>query len=218
MCWSSNASIISFVIAVIGIIYLYKRNKPNDRWIALFGGVVALIQLAEYFMWNDPNCGWINNLASMFALLVVASEPFMNMIGGIYFSNSPNKKILRCMLLAYIIFIVYIFFTSYHGKKIMWCGVNNCSAISQENPDEGTDELNNCNLRWMFLQPTGRIGILWVLFLMLPFLTMTPRIQGYILFGIAIFSYVLSKLFSSAVTASIWCWYALGIIYVKILM
>lgn len=57
MCWNKEVSLDTFVFAMIGVIYLYHRNYPNDIWVAIFVGVVAMIQLAEYFMWSDLDCG-----------------------------------------------------------------------------------------------------------------------------------------------------------------
>ena len=163
MCWNKEVSLLTFVLAIIGVAYLYRRNAENDRWIALFGGTVAMIQLTEYFMWSDQACGKINQLASMFALLILALEPFSNMIGGIYLSNSTNKSLLRIMLTSYIVFIFFVYVSTINNHEIEWCGINNCSV----NPSA-----NKCNLQWNFLNTIDpKIGIVWILYLMLPLLT-----------------------------------------------
>src|SRR5271154_745689 len=209
MCWSSSVSLATFVLAILGVLYLFYRDAPNDRWMALFGGTVAMIQIAEYFMWLDQSCGTINNMASMFALLVVALEPLMGMIGGLNFSSQPNPNFLRIMLLSYIVFIAYVYFNHVHNQKIKWCGINNCYI----DPNDG------CNLYWKFTEniPT-KIAIIWILFLMLPLLTMTPRYQGIILFLTGLITLVLSRTVHNAAAGSLWCWYAISIIYIKILI
>jgi hypothetical protein len=217
MCWNKEVSLATFVLAIVGVIYLYRRNGPNDRWVAVFAAVIAMIQLAEFFMWSDLACGNMNKYASMFALLVLALEPFMNMIGGIYFSNTSYKHILKYMLVAYIIFIAFIYFTQVHGKNIDWCGTSTCDP----NAMQSNGFLNNksCNLQWFFTkQFNSKMGIIWVLFLMLPFLTMTPMIQGIILLTLGFISYAMASVATNAAMGSLWCWLAIAIIYVKILM
>jgi hypothetical protein len=203
MCWNKEVSLFTFITAALGIIYLYKRNGPSDRQIALFGSVIAMIQLLEYFMWSDPDCGWVNNFASMFALLILALEPLSIMIGGIYLSDTPDKLVLKTMLLSYMIFISYIFFTNIHNKNIDFCGVSECSDF--------------CHLKWNFLYAIPeKSRIIWTVFLMLPFLTITPRYQGIILFVSGIISYFMTSLNNTG--ASMWCWYANAMIYLQIIL
>lgn len=206
MCWSREVSLVTFVVAIVGIIYLYNRNKPNDRWVAVFAAVVAMIQLAEFFMWSDLSCGRLNMYASMFALLVLACEPLMNMIGGIHFSNSPYKKVLKWMLVAYIIFIIYTYLTQIRGKHVSWCGTKSCQT-------------GGCNLHWNFMDGiNGKLGIIWILFLLVPFLTMTPHMQGIILFALGFITFGMAAFTNSAALGSLWCWLAIFVIYSKIII
>ena len=223
MCWNKNVSIATFILAIIGVYYLYQRNGPNDRWVALFAGTVAMIQLAEYFMWTDQTCSNINKYASIFALLVLVLEPLTNMMGGIYFSNTPYKNILKYMLFAYIIFIAYTYFTEVYDKQINWCGTSLCNDIGTSglSPTETNSIINTkaCNLQWFFLNTMSpRTAIIWTLFLMLPFLTMTPMYQGIIILALGIITKTMASSSKGAATGSLWCWYAIGLILVKILM
>jgi len=210
MCWNKEVSIATFVIAIIGSIYLYYRNNTNDRWIAIFGITIAMIQLAEFFMWSDLSCGNINKYASIFALLILAIEPFMFMICGIYFSNTSNKHLLKYMLIAYIIFIGYLYFTQVHGKNITWCGTSLCGGPSNNKV---------CNLRWLFLENINhKLGIIWIMFLMIQFLTMTPKYQGIILFVLGFIALAMASKSNSAAFGSLWCWFGIGIIFTKIII
>jgi hypothetical protein len=215
MCWNKEISLVTFVLAIIGVIYLYKRNKQNDRWIAIFAAVVAMMQLAEYFMWSDLQCGSINKYASMFALLVLAFEPLMNMVGGICFSNTPYKNLLKYMLVAYLIFIAYVYFTNINNKQINWCGTSICSS--------GTSTINSfvenklCNLQWYFTENMDKkIAIIWICFLMIPFLTMTPKYQGIMFFLLGFISFGIARIANNAAPSSLWCWLAIIVIYSKI--
>lgn len=214
MCWNKNISIVTFVIALIGSFYLYKRNYPNDRWIALFGATIALIQLAEYFMWNDLSCGKINKYASIFTLIVLAIEPLMAMIGGIYLSNTPNKNILKMVLFAYLIYILYLYTTKVFNSPVKWCGTTYCNNVSNKFFGQKT-----CNLDWQFLHGfTYKEHIIWILFLVIPFLTMTPFYQGIILSAFGLFTLFSAHYTNNAAMGSLWCWYSILIILIKILM
>ncbi|XWV25577.1 mg257 protein [Tupanvirus deep ocean] len=216
MCWNKEVSLTTFVMAMIGVAYLYYRNGPNDRWVAVFAAIVAMIQLAEFFMWSDLQCGVINKYASIFAIIVLALEPLTNMIGGIYFSNSPHKNILRYMLIAYIIFVGYTYFRYIHNNNVDWCGTTVCSGQENGNVFFGK---KMCNLQWYFMESIGgKTGIIWILFLMLPFLTMTPRFQGMLLFTLGFVSFAIASVANGAATGSLWCWFAIAVIYLKILV
>lgn len=223
MCWSKEISMATFVLAIVGSIYLFKRNNPNDRWIALFAITVAMIQLAEFFMWSDQTCNNFNKYASMFALLILALEPLMGMLGGIYLSDTPNKNILRYMLFAYIIFIAYVYFSKVYGQNITWCGTSNCSPAAQTLQSIKSNNLvangKACNLRWFFMDTMDtKTVIIWILFLMLPFLTMTPRYQGIIIVLFGLITFGMAHITNSNVVGSLWCWLAIGVIYLKILI
>ena len=217
MCWNKEVSMATFILAIVGVIYLYNRNGPNDRWVAIFAAVVAMIQLAEFFMWSDLGCGTVNRYASMFALLVLALEPLMNMVGGLCFSNTPYKNVLKYMLIAYIIFIGYVYFTFINKKQINWCGTSMCSPNT--NAINGFIKSKSCNLKWYFMDGIGeKVGIIWVLFLMIPFLTMTPKMQGIVLFTLGLIALVMATFINNAVAGSLWCWLAIALIYFKIFL
>ena len=223
MCWNKEVSIATFALAIIGIIYLYKRNQPNDRWIALFAGVVAMIQLAEFFMWSDPTCGTINKYASIFALIILALEPLSNMVGAAYLSNSEHKTLLKYMLWAYVIFIAFTYFTQVYKKNITWCGVSNCSDLAaslETTTNNTTNQLvsgNACNLRWFFLDTIKPMtAIIWIIFLMVPLLAMTPSTQGISLFILGAATFMIARNTNVNVSGSIWCWLSIFMIYFKI--
>lgn len=215
MCWSKKVSLTTFIIALVGVIYLYKRNKPNDRWVALFAGTVAIIQLAEYFMWDDLKCGNKNKYASMFALLILALEPLMAMVGGIYLSHTPYKNALRGMLIVYIVFIAFVYFMNYHQQKIDWCGTTSCDSQTIGK----FFGKKTCALQWKFTRTISpKMAIIWVLFLAIPFLTMKPLYQGIVLILVGGATMYMARTANNAARSSLWCWFSIIIIFVKIIM
>jgi hypothetical protein len=206
MCWNKEVSLITFIIALAGSFYLYKRNAPNDRYIAIFGVVVAMIQLAEFFMWIDQSCGSINMYASMFAIFILLVEPLVNILCSIYLTDTPYKNILKIILGLYIIFVVYLCILNY-DKTVNYCGINNCKKN------------NSCHLDWKFVEILNKKQIyIWTIFLAVPVLFMVPRYQAFILAMAGIGTYLMSRIYNDTVAGSLWCWLAISIIYIKILM
>lgn len=215
MCWNKQVSLVTFILAVAGSAYLYQRNLPNDRWIAVFAATIAMIQLAEYFMWSDLSCGKLNTVASAFALSILALEPLMNMVGGLYFSDTSNKKALTLMLVAYLVFIGVVYLTQVHRKQITLCGTSTCD-IGTPTPS-GFLSNKSCNLHWYFMDSfNGATGLIWMIFLLIPFLAMMPLSQGLILAGLGVGTFLLAKFSNTAALGSLWCWFAIGIIGYKI--
>jgi hypothetical protein len=125
------------------------------------------------------------------------------------------------MLVAYVIFIAFTYVTKVHGKDINWCGTSNCSAMAES---MGSTTQNNifpngkaCNLRWFFTENMDNTTtIIWILFLMVPFLTMTPRIEGILIVAFGIITYTVAAKTNNNVAGSLWCWLAIGVIFLKI--
>ncbi len=212
MCWNKQVSFITFIAAICGVYYLWKRNGQNDRWMAVFAGTIAMIQLAEYFMWSDPKCGKVNAYASAFALLVLAAEPLMNMVGGLYFERTSNKKILQILLGFYAIFILYLGKIYFDKKDKQLCGQSSC--------EKGENILgrNGCNLKWRFMENFGEVlGVIWVFFLLIPFLAMLPMVNGVTLFGLGFLSMGIALMYNKTALGSLWCWFSIGIIVYQIM-
>lgn len=212
MCWNKQVSLITFIVAICGVYYLWKRNGPNDRWMAIFAGTISAIQLAEYFMWSDPTCGNMNAYASMFALLVLAAEPLMNMLGGLYFEKTSNKKMLTVLLGLYAVFILYLGKVYFDKNDKKLCGQSPCGT--GENILGG----NGCNLKWHFMENFDKIlGAIWVLFLLVPFLAMEPNLNGITLFGLGFLSMGIAAMYNKTALGSLWCWFSIGIVGYQIM-
>ncbi|QKF94702.1 hypothetical protein QKU48_gp1244 [Fadolivirus algeromassiliense] len=217
MCWNKEVSLTTFILAVLGVIYLFKRNGPNDRWIAVFAGTVAMIQLAEYFMWSDLDCGTMNRYASIFALVVLALEPLMNMAGGIYFSDTKYKDVLKYMAIAYLIYIIFYYYTKFHNKEVELCGTTPCEP--NNNPLSGFFQDKVCNLQWHFLDLKGnKLILIWVLFLILPFFFMDPPTHSIVFSVLSFLSLFMGAKTNISAIGSVWCWLAAILLFVKILI
>ena len=151
-----------------------------------------------------------------FALIVLAIEPLMNMIGGIYFSNTSNISILKYMLIAYLIFIIFTYFLQIYGKQTIFCGTSSCTPGNNSLLD-GFTKNKSCNLMWFFMKEINpKIIMIWILFLLMPALTMVPKYQGLILFVFGFATLGMASIVNNAAIGSLWCWFAIGLILYKI--
>jgi hypothetical protein len=219
MCWSKTVSGITFILGIAGCIYLFQRNGPNDRWIAVFGATVIMIQLAEYFMWSEPVCGSkLNKYACVFALVMLLMEPLVAILGGLIFSDTANKPVLLGFLGAYIVFVVIIYFKEVRGKKpIQWCAQPKNRAGQCKTGASSAFNKKGCNLSWSFMEHFSQMSeIIWMGFLLLPLLTMVPFKQGLILALLGLGTFGLAAVINSSAIGSLWCWFAIFVIYAKV--
>ena len=65
MCYSFKSSVLTFLIAMITVFLMYKRQTKIDKYISPFILAYGFMQLAEAFMWYDTKCGKINKCGRM---------------------------------------------------------------------------------------------------------------------------------------------------------
>ena len=102
MCISAEVSMIAFLTCSISCIYLYKRNRTNDRWISLIFGYFGIMQLLEYLMWIDQECSGLNQLATDYSLIHVVLQPVLSLfVAYLLVKKVPNWSYL--LLLLYLV-------------------------------------------------------------------------------------------------------------------
>ena len=101
MCFSAEASLISYVLGMIGSLYLLINGDKYDKHIGLFSLTFIQIQLAEFLMWIDEDCNKnINHYATIFAEYILFFQPLSIIFGALLFktTNIPNKLLITCLL------------------------------------------------------------------------------------------------------------------------
>jgi hypothetical protein len=74
MCWSFEASLVTWVIALITGIYLLYRNNKNDVILGILVLTYSTMQLWESLMWLDQKCGKLNSFATQAAYYALWSH------------------------------------------------------------------------------------------------------------------------------------------------
>ena len=129
MCYSVEASLGAFVFSLVLSYSLYKRNKGNDRSVAILMFGISIMQVAEFFMHLDPDCkSNMNKYSSMFGLAVLLMiQPLFSILSNINSQKKIFTKEIIIQLLLWIIYVLYI--TKYYWPKSSeWCSKKDCSG------------------------------------------------------------------------------------------
>jgi hypothetical protein len=88
MCYSKETSAVTFVYSTALIAWLWKRNYPNDRFMAIFAFSIALMQAVEYLLWSDQKCGALNNAATVAGGLLLVAQPLTLLAAAAYYQTT----------------------------------------------------------------------------------------------------------------------------------
>ena len=195
MCVNEEVSLATFVVCMCTSVYLYKRNRKNDRWISILFGYFGCMQIIEYMMWVDQECTGLNQLATTIGFWHTVLQPIVSLVVAYYFTNGLIPNWMFLLLGLYIVFSLPKIFE----KKVE--GV--CSK-----PCNGSD-----GLAWEYTNTDSPIFV-WGLFclaLAAPLLTMKGN--GRLFAGIIVGTYIASHFISihrcpnasTAPNGSWWC-------------
>ena len=134
MCYSSEASIGAFMFSAILSYILYRRNKNNDRSIAILIFGLSFMQIAEFIMHMDPKCK--SNINRYGSILGMSSLLIIQPIFSILAVYHKQRKISKEIILQIILCIFYIFYMMKYlwPKSSEWCSKKDC--------------IDDCKLSW----------------------------------------------------------------------
>ena len=199
MCITKEVSLSVFIICSLSCIYLYQRNLPNDRWVAILYGYIGIIQLLEYFMWKDQNCGLMNDLASRSVHSILTLQTLSIFVGAYIFNTTTLRKdILIYLICSISIYLVHVSCISYFNNKLKWC--------TKPNND---NSLQWANHKELFLQQNYTTYLYMLTFISIP-LFLNEKWKGMFILTIGIISYYITKrkYNNSGTINSRWCYYS----------
>lgn len=174
MCINDKVSILAFMFCSFTCLFLYKRNKRNDKWVCIMFGYLGLMQLLEYLMWIDQDCNGLNQFATDLGFVHNILQPIISLlVAFIFIKNIP--------IWQYSITMAYLLYSLpkiWESKKTGQCS-KPCSK----------DEIG---LSWKYTN-TEHATIVWLIFtlaLSSPFLLMKKN--GIIYFLLFIITYIIS--------------------------
>jgi hypothetical protein len=179
MCWSFQASIITWIIGLVTSIYLLCRRHKNDIVMGLLILTYSSMQLWEALMWYDQKCGKMNKIATQLAYYALSSHVLAIGIGLlIEYKVKIPIAVGGIALLAAIIF-----------RPKTWA----CSVKGQ-----------NGHLKWGF--DASFYLYMFALALALCLYYIKPFKIGMIISALFVTSFIFTLLFGMETAGSFWCW------------
>jgi hypothetical protein len=182
MCWSADASLKTFMIGIIGILYGYVNNYSIIELIFLFS--FSIMQLIEYFIWTYYNNPYLNHIFTLIGYIIIGIQPIISIL-------TLKDKYVNIMIILLVIYI--------SGILIKKDKIINQSYYSYEG--------KNKHLVWSWLEKKNMDYIslfIYFICLLLPIL-----INGYIrLFFYGLITLILSLYYfiKYDTWGTIWCW------------
>lgn len=194
MCFSAEASLISYILGSIASFYLLIKGDKYDKHIGLFSLTFIQVQLAEFFMWIDQYCNKnINHYASIFVKYILILQPLSIILGAILFktTNLPNYLLYLFLLIFIICLIDYSIRIANNKRKLCSKSINRFGHL----------EWDFIKYKYSKLFPT-----IYFIFMILiwPFV---KNIKGIFVLIFGIVTLVLNK-FNFAQWESRWCFIA----------
>jgi hypothetical protein len=115
MCFNKEVSIGTYIIGMLGSLYLYKQGLIPE---AIFYCCVVQMQLIEYFLWKHQSCKdiQINKNITKLAIIINHIEPLILWAAIIVFSKKILPIWVHQVMLGYIILSVIV--TLYSLKNV----------------------------------------------------------------------------------------------------
>lgn len=192
MCWSFEASLITWIIGLISGIYLLYRKHKNDIVMGTLVLAYSSMQLWEALMWYDQKCGKLNAIATKFAYIALWTHVLAIGIGLRYeYKTVIPLYIGLCLLL-----------TAYITRPKTW----ECSVPAEKSK----------HLIWGFNPDFYMLVFGISIILCLTYIT--PARNGILISSLFLSSFILSYFTnaSSGTVGSFWCWLCAAFCFVFI--
>jgi hypothetical protein len=212
MCFSFEASIISYVLGITASTLLLQSKNNTNKHIALFCLTFVHIQLAEAFMWSDINCkNNLNHYGSILAHFNLILQPLSILIGAYYLNTTIiPKNILQVLIIVYCVPLLMVIY-HYNFKKPFKLSSLNTSKNKGELMWDFNMDRNN--LTWKVY------SFFYLICLFFTWLFLKDKLKGNLMFILLIITIILSVVYTKSIKLdeflsdweSKWCFYSVGI-------
>lgn len=222
MCWNKEVSIITFIVVIVLVIILYKRNIGSDRHLAILSAVFVTIQLMEFFIWLSlENKGSdvarkVNHIATRMILILLWAQPLVNMYmagtTGIPQQTEIGTVVLWSGLVIFGALFIYSIVLASRGRFKTTTGPN-CHLVWQRS-NTGRSYKRNGDKRHVgldarFVGSNNLITGLYLAGLLIPLMFVRPISKSVTLIGLGLILLFTSRMLSSkSESSSWWCWIA----------
>lgn len=194
MCYSTQSSLIAWVISVIIACYLWYRNNNYDRWNACFIWTFSAVQLWEAGIWSAKNKDAQEIFLKLIALTLTA-QPLVQTFAA-YKATGDKHQLLKIMSGVYALIWLYTLYRTFTNTFAVSTGPN--GHLVWDASDGG-----------MVNGGSPILGGLYIFGLFLGLLYGLPKTL--LLFAVGLLTIVLSlSRASSREFASYWCYIAVA--------
>jgi len=109
MCFSKEVSLITFIIGLVGSIFVISLGTPSDLIVGYFLAFVSLMQFIEYLLWINQTCDQSNKLITHWGMILNHLQPIiLGLLILIIGKDDDNfLKIILIMLFYTCVIIPY---------------------------------------------------------------------------------------------------------------
>lgn len=127
MCFSFEASIISFFVGSLSSIWIFLLGRPFDKIIGGYWLYVCLMQGIEAILWKHQTCDDLHKKVSFLGYLLNTSQPLM--LAALIFMFSKYAKPIPLAIIC-ILYMLYglTYFLHTHGDTYY------CTAPRKDDP------------------------------------------------------------------------------------
>lgn len=195
MCFSKNASIVSFTIGIVGAILCISLGAITDKIVGYFLGYVALMQGIEYLLWSHQTCDNYNRTISIIGMLLNNMQPIVLGLIILYF----NPKIRHISWFYFFMFLYLCigipYSLSFINDKQSQCTIKNKKTQHLEWKWNGMNHYLLVYFTFIFSE--CMMCILGI-----------PNIKYGIIFAfVIVFSFSTSAIMYSGNIGALWCYY-----------
>ena len=191
MCFNPEVSIITYIVGVLGCLYLMKQDYTSESIFFLW---VIHMQLIEFFLWKNQPCNNNNKIIGKIGMIVNNMEPIILWLAIIYFSRKRLPNWMHFIMILFLLTTLYISYKSYIK--------DHCTIVTPE---------SSPHLDWLW-NNKGDYNVLYYLFFLIVciLLSIYGLTFGYHAALIFFISFIVSLIIyrKSKSVGAMWCFFA----------
>lgn len=199
---------VTYIIVIVMVIILVRRNYGADRHLALFSAVFVTIQLMEFFAWLslERKDRKLNGLVTRLILIFLWMQPLINSymafkgISGTTKGGQASKYLMLTCVIVFGVLLLAAVVTAFGKDTFETVKGPNCHLVWRRNVSDSPGT---------FMGNFPVMGGLYIIGLGLPLLFIKPFKKGLALAFLGLVLMLIAKKFSAKEEAgSWWCWVA----------
>jgi len=195
MCFSEQASIVSFTAGILGSALCFSLGTIPDKVGGFFLGYVSLMQGIEFLLWRHQICDDYNRILSIASMVFVNTQPIVLGLIILYFAG---QKMVSWRI-ASILALISIYTLVITGYSIPFLADTSNQCILK-------NKTNHLQWKWNTREGSSYVYTLYIITICCLFILGVK--YGVFFAGISLFSLLTSKiLYPDSVVGSLWCYY-----------